>query len=139
MLPDVVAETPEVFVKRDSRTEEAAQQATTRGETLTPPPEAVVPVTQDAEPVTPVQAEPIQVSGPAAVTPATSADDAAARAEHLARNKIKAERARKQRLARERARAQEQAAASRQQNQLQYGDAAQPTFGLFGGWGQPQR
>jgi hypothetical protein len=136
--PSVVTETPRVFVKNERRVEETAQQAAAKGETVAPPAEAVVSVTQRAEPVAPVQAEPVQASEPASVAAATSADNAAARAEHLARKKIKAERARKQRLARERARAQEQAAASREQNQLQYGNA-QPTFGPFGGWGQPQR
>lgn len=131
----VATATPKVIVKDVSWEEEAAQRAAAKNETLAPPAESVVPVTQRAEPVTPAQAAPVQVSGPASVTTATPAKDAAARA---ARKKIKAERARKQRLARERARALDQAAASRQQDQL-YGYTPQPTFGPFGRWGQTQR
>jgi hypothetical protein len=141
--PSVATATPTVIVKHDPRAslverlraEEAVQKAAADGNTIAPRAEPVVPVTQPAEPVTLAQAEPVQVSGPAAVTNATPTEDAAAR---LAQKKIKAERVRKQRLARERARALEQAA-SRQQDQLHYGYAPQPTFGPFGGSGQTQR
>ena len=142
--PSVVAATPKVIVKHDPRaslverlrTEEAAREAAAKGEPLASPVsfrESVVP--QRAEPGTPAQAEPVQVSAPAAVTTATPTEDADARAMRLARKK--AERVRKQRLARERARAVQQAAAQ-QQNQY-YGYAPQPNYGPFAGWGQAQR
>ena len=148
--PSVVTAQPPVIVKHDPRaslverlrTEEAAREAAAKGKPLASPVsfgEPVVPATPRADPGTPAQAEPVQVSAPAAalaVTTATSTEDADARSTRLARKK--AERARKQRLARERARAVQQAA-SQQQNQLYYGYAPQPTYGPFAGWGQPQR
>jgi hypothetical protein len=99
---------------------------------------AVIPYTPPVEPEEPARTDPAHASEPASITTATPREDGAARAERLAQKKMQAERARKQRLARERARAQ-QRAASAQQNQLQYGYAAQPTFGPFSAWGQPQR
>jgi hypothetical protein len=98
--------------------------------------EPVVPYPQRAEPGTPVQAEPVPVAAPAAVTTATRTEDANARSLRLARKE--AQRVRKQRMARDRARAVQQAA-SQQQNQLYYGYAPQPTYGPFAGWGPPQR
>jgi hypothetical protein len=146
--PSVVAAAPQVIVKHDPRaslverlrTEEAAREAAAKGKPLASPVsfgEPVVPATQRAEPGTPAQAEPVQVSAPAAVTTATPTEDADARSMRLAARK-KAERVRKQRLARERARAVQQAA-SQQQNQPYYGYAPQPTYGPFAGWGQAQR
>jgi len=124
------------------RAEEAAQKAAARGEAPASPvgdADTLAAVTQRADPVTPIaaqtQGEPAQVSAPVVATSATPTDDAAARAERLARKKAKAERARKQRIAR--ARALEQAA-WRQQDQL-YGYAPRPTHGPFDGWGQPPR
>jgi hypothetical protein len=149
--PSVVKATPKVIVKHDPRAslverlgaEEAAQRASAKGETPAPcvtVAEPLAPVI--AEPVRPPaardQAEPVQVSPPAAVTTATPTEDTAARRLHLARKEIKAERVRKQRFARERARALEQTA-SRRQDQLYYGYAPQPTYGPFGRWGQAQR
>jgi hypothetical protein len=147
--PTVAKATPKVIVKHDPRaslverlrTEEAAQKAAIKGETLAPPGtfgEPVVPVMQRADSVTAAKAEPVQVSAPATVTSATSTEDAPARAVRLARKKIEAERVRKRRLARERARSLEQAALP-QQNQLYYGYAPQPTYGPLAGWGQAQR
>ncbi len=145
--PSVVTAKPQVIVKHDPRaslverlrTEEAAREAAAKGKPLASPVsfgEPVVPATQRAEPGTPAQAEPVQVSAPAAVTTATPTEDVDARSMRQARKK--AERVRKQRLARERARAVQQAA-SQQQNQLYYGYAPQPTYGPFAGWGQAQR
>jgi hypothetical protein len=145
--PRVVTAPPQVIVKHDPRaslverlrTEEAAREAAAKGEPLASPVsfrEPAVPAAQRAEPGTPAQAEPVQVSAPAAVTTATPTEDVDARSMRLARKK--AERVRKQRLARERARAVQQAA-SQQQNQPYYGYAPQPTYGPFAGWGQAQR
>ena len=139
--PSVVTATPKVIVKHDPRaslverlrTEEAAREAAAKGQPLASPVsfgESVVPATQRAEPGTPAQAEPVQVSAPAAVTTATPTEDADARSMRLARKK--AERVRKQRLARERARAV-------QRDPEYYGYAPQPTYGPFAGWGQAQR
>jgi hypothetical protein len=145
--PRVVTAPPQVIVKHDPRaslverlrTEEAAREAAAKGEPLASPVsfrEPAVPAAQRAEPGTPAQAEPVQVSAPTAVPTATPTEDADARSLRLARKK--AERVRKQRLARERARAVQQAAAQ-QQNQLYYGYAPQPNYGPFAGWGQAQR
>jgi hypothetical protein len=137
----IVKHDPRASLVERLRTEEAAQKAAIKGETLAPPVtfgEPVVPVTQRADSVTAAKAEPVQVSAPGAVTTATPTEDAAGRAVRLARKKIQAERVRKQRLARERARALEQAAFP-QQNQLYYGYAPQPRYGPFAGWGQAQR
>jgi hypothetical protein len=137
---------PKVIVKHDPRAslverlrvEEAAQQAVARGETPVMPvidTDPVAAVTHRAEPATVLAAqtpgEPAQGSAPVAAP----TEDAAARAQRLARKRAKAERARKQRLVR--AQALEQAT-WRQQDQL-YGYAPRPKYGPFGGWGQPPR
>jgi hypothetical protein len=136
----VVKHHPQASLVERLRDVEAVQKAAARGEAPASPvtdAAPVAPVTQRAEPVTPLaaqtQGEPDQASALAAPTTATPTEDA--RAVRLARKKAKAERARKQRLARSRALEQ---AAWRQQDQL-YGYAPRPTYGPFGGWGQAPR
>jgi len=138
----IVKHDPGASLVERLRVEEAAQKAADRGETRAAPvtgADQVAAVTQSPERVTALAAQTLgeaaQASEPVAATTATPPEDAAARAERLARKKTKAERARKQRLAR--ARALEQAT-RRQQDQL-YGYAPRPTYGPFGGWGQAPR
>jgi len=137
---------PKVIVQHDPRAslverlrvEEAAQKAVARGETPVMPvidTDRVAAGTHRAEPVTALAAQTLGESAQASAPVAAPTEDAAARAEQLARKKAKAERARKQRIAR--ARALEQAA-WRQPDPF-HGYAPRPTYGPFGGWGQPPR
>lgn len=135
---------PKVIVQHDPRAslverlrvEEAAQKAVARGETPVMPvidTDRVAAGTHRAEPVTALAAQTLGEPAQASASVAAPTEDAAARAQRLARKKAKAERAR--RLAR--AQALEQAT-WRQPDQL-YGYAPRPRYGPFGGWGQPPR